>query len=51
MDYPEFKSFDKTIRLDKEYSLTNDYKVWSDIGWVNIKKVIRHKCNKKIYKI
>jgi len=50
VEYPGFKMFDKTIRLEKEYSLT-DYQIWSDIGWINIKKVIRHKCEKQIYKI
>lgn len=49
-EYPGFKIFDKSIRLEKEYS-TTDYQVWTDIGWQNIKKVIRHKCDKKIYKI
>lgn len=50
VEYPGFKMFDQTIRLEKEYSLT-DYKIWSDIGWININKVIRHKCDKKIYKV
>jgi hypothetical protein len=50
VEYPGFKMFDQSIRLEKEYSLT-DYKVWTDIGWVNIKKVIRHKCEKKIYRV
>ena len=50
VEYPGFKMFDKTIRLEKEYSITN-YQVWTDLGWQNIKKVIRHKCKKKIYKI
>ena len=50
VEYPGFKMFDKTIRLEKEYSTTH-YQVWTDIGWQNIKKVIRHKCDKKIYKI
>jgi hypothetical protein len=50
VEYPGFKMFDKTIRLEKEYS-TTDYQVWSDIGWVDIKKVIRHRCNKKIYRV
>lgn len=44
----------KIINLDnnnsKEYSLTN-YKVWTDEGWSNINKVIRHYTNKKIYRI
>jgi hypothetical protein len=49
-EYPGFKIFDKTVRLEKEYS-TSDYQIWTDIGWVNIKRVIRHKCDKKIYNI
>ena len=49
-EYPGFKMFDKTIRLEKEYCLS-DYQIWSDIGWVDIKKVIRHKCEKKMYRI
>lgn len=50
LDYPCFKILDETFRSEKNYSLS-DYKVWSDQGWVNIKKVIRHKCVKKIVKI
>lgn len=60
-EYPGFKLFEpcrlatasvkaQTIRLEKEYSLS-DYQVWSDIGWVDIKKVIRHRCEKKIYRV
>jgi len=50
IEYPGFKMFDKSIRLEKQYS-SSDYQVWSDIGWVDIKRVIRHKTNKKIYRI
>lgn len=50
IEYPGFKIFDKSIRLEKEYSTTN-YQIWTDIGWVNIKKVIRHKCDKQIYRV
>jgi hypothetical protein len=49
-EYPGFKMFDKTIRLEKEFS-TTDYQIWSDAGWVDIKRVIRHKCEKKIYRV
>lgn len=49
-EYPGFKMFDKTIRLEKEYS-TTDYQIWCDNGWVDIKRVIRHKCEKKIYRV
>jgi hypothetical protein len=48
--YPEFKILDTTVRTNKEYGLT-DYEVWSDSGWNPIKKVIRHKTNKKIYRV
>lgn len=50
-DYPEFKIMDTlNIRNNKQFALT-DYQVWSDSGWNNIKKVIRHKTNKKIYRV
>jgi hypothetical protein len=49
-EYPGFKMFDQTIRLEKEYCLS-DYQIWSDNGWVDIKKVIRHKTDKKIYRV
>ncbi|NBO99350.1 MAG: hypothetical protein EBU90_04380 [Proteobacteria bacterium] len=49
-EYPGFKMFDTTIRFEKEYC-SSDYQVWTDIGWVDIKKVIRHKCEKKIYRV
>jgi hypothetical protein len=49
-EYPEFKIFDKSIRLEKQYSLT-DYQIWSDNNWVDIKRIIRHKTDKKIYGI
>jgi len=50
IEYPGFKLFDKTIRLEKEYCLSN-YQIWSDVGWIDIRKVIRHKCEKRIYRI
>lgn len=50
INYPGFKIFDQSIRLEKEYCPTN-YQIWTDMGWVDIKKVIRHKCNKKISRI
>jgi len=50
IEYPEFKLLDTTFRSDKTYSNTH-YEVWTDKGWNKIKKVIRHKTHKKIYKI
>jgi len=49
-EYPGFKMFDQSIRLEKEYALT-DYQIWTDNGWTDIKKVIRHKCDKKLYRM
>lgn len=50
IEYPEFKMFDETIRLEKQYSKTH-YEIWTDKGWSKIKKVIKHKTHKKIYKV
>lgn len=47
--YEEFKPFD-TNRKEKEQTLSS-YKIWTDKGWSNIKRVIRHKTEKKIYRI
>lgn len=50
--YDEFKPFDtlSSNRRNKEQSIT-DMEVWTDNGWNPIKRVIRHKCNKKIYRV
>ena len=51
-DYREFKHDDKYL-LNKQQNLItiNNYKVWTDNGWANIHRVIRHKTYKKIYEI
>jgi hypothetical protein len=48
--YRGFKLFDSCIRYNKEYAITH-YEVWSDKGWSPIRKVIRHKTHKQIYKV
>jgi hypothetical protein len=35
---------------NKNYGLS-DYQIWTDKGWTNIVKVIKHKVNKKIYRV
>lgn len=51
IDYPGFKAFDsENIRQDKVYCKVN-YEAWTDNGWTPIKRVIRHKTHKKIYKV
>lgn len=47
--YEEFKLLD-TNRKEKQQGKCN-YKVWTDKGWSNIKRVIRHKTNKKMYRV
>ncbi len=49
-EYPEFKLLDQSIRLEKQYGTTN-LQVWCDQGWNPIRKVIRHKTNKTIYRV
>lgn len=51
--YQEFKPFDtyESNRKEKQQSLFTKYEVWTSNGWANIKRVIRHKCNKKIYRV
>ena len=41
---------DQNARLNKEHG-TTDYKIYTNDGWMNIKRVIRHKTDKKIYRI
>jgi DNA polymerase elongation subunit (family B) len=49
-DYEMFKVNDSN-RREKQQSQVNDYKIWTSKGWCNINRVIRHKCNKQIYRI
>jgi DNA gyrase/topoisomerase IV subunit B len=35
---------------NKEYSTTNS-KIWTDKGWTKINKIIRHKVNKRIFRV
>lgn len=49
--YPQFKNNDVGL-IDKNQSdIEPKYKVWTDKGWSQIKRVISHKTNKKIYEI
>lgn len=47
--YNNFKPFDEG-RYGKEQSLT-DAQIWTDQGWAEIRRVIRHKTVKKIYTV
>ena len=50
--YEEFKPFDtiSSNRRNKGQS-TTDYEVWTNGGWTRIKRVIRHRTNKKLYRV
>jgi DNA polymerase elongation subunit (family B) len=47
--YDNFKPFD-TGRYGKQQSFT-DAKIWTDQGWQDIRRVIRHKTNKKMFRV
>ena len=47
--YEEFKPFD-TNRKEKQQTSV-DLECWADNGWAKIKRVIRHKTKKKIYRV
>lgn len=65
IDYPGFKdasadtnasadaSADTTLRWNKERIdiPQNQWSIWSDEGWTPIKRLIRHKVNKRIYRV
>ena len=39
------------IFTTKQYSMCDKYLVWSDKGWTKIKSIMRHKINKKIFRV
>ena len=47
--YEEFKPFD-TNRREKQQTKC-DYQIWTDKGWADIKRVIRHKTQKRIFRV
>lgn len=51
--YDEFKPYDSytSNRREKQQSVNEEYDVWTKNGWHSINRVIRHKCNKKIYRV
>lgn len=60
--YYGFKLFDQCLRSEKQQSnemhidsypsqSCENFRVWTHLGWSKIKRIIRHKVNKKIYKI
>jgi len=51
--WEEYDAFKPDVEglTDKQQDLKITYRVWTDNSWANIKRVIRHKTNKKIYEI
>lgn len=49
-DYSQFK-LEELGRTDKEQSKVSIYKIWTSDGWSDIKRVIRHKVKKDIYRV
>lgn len=49
ISYDSFKS-DGETRIEKEQTYTK-YKVWTSSGWSTIKRIIRHKVEKDIYRV
>lgn len=47
--YEEFKPHDSN-RREKQQSIVN-YQIWTANGWAKIRRVIRHKTQKKIYRV
>jgi DNA polymerase elongation subunit (family B) len=50
IEYKNFKPND-TDRYEKEQYLPNDMLVWTHKGWSKVRKIIRHKTIKKIYRV
>jgi len=48
--YDVFKAGDSN-RKDKQQIEISEYETWTSKGWSSIKRVIRHKCNKAIYRV
>jgi len=49
--YPGFRMFDLWhVRIDKQYGRCQ-YEVWSDQGWTPIRRVIRHKTQKRLFTV
>ena len=52
----EWKPYDvfkvgESNRREKQQIEIEEYQTWTDNGWSDIKRVIKHKCNKSIYRI
>jgi DNA polymerase delta subunit 1 len=46
-----YPGFMKDGTHKEKYEVTDDVKSWTHMGWMPIRRVIRHKCQKKIYRV
>jgi DNA polymerase elongation subunit (family B) len=46
-----YPGFMKDGTHKEKYELTDNVKSWTHMGWMPIRRVIRHKCQKKIYRV
>jgi DNA polymerase elongation subunit (family B) len=49
-EYRQFKPND-TDRFDKEQMVPANMKVWTHKGWAQVRRIIRHRTTKKIYRV
>lgn len=50
--FPQFKLYERGLTDKEQCDLTNaDYKILTASGWKKVRRVIRHKCRKKMYRI
>nr|QDY51635.1 DNA polymerase family B [Mimiviridae sp. ChoanoV1] len=50
ISYDEFKKFDSN-RREKQQCIIDNYQIYTSNGWSDIKRVIKHKTLKKIYRV
>lgn len=51
IDYPQFKKNEPGL-YEKEQSIPDkNIEVWTASGWSSLKRIIRHKCDKTIYRV
>ena len=46
-----YPGFMKDGTHKEKYEITDNVKSWTHMGWMPIRRVIRHKCQKKIYRV
>jgi len=50
-EYPEFKSDEPGLTEKEKVEIDTKLDSWTAHGWKQIRKIIRHRCNKKMYRV